>query len=97
MGASLPAIARWIEAEGRGVSWSLPSGRGSDAHAFIATMPSGHRGVFRRTGIARLPIRELRGPSLVHVFRKFLPAGAARATVALMTNLRSEIAFATKR
>ena len=28
--------------------------------AFIATMPSGHRGVFRRHGRARLPIQEMR-------------------------------------
>ena len=28
--------------------------------AFIATMPSGHRGVFRRRGHARLPIQEMR-------------------------------------
>ena len=27
--------------------------------AFIATMPSGHRGVFRRKGASRLPIREV--------------------------------------
>src|SRR5258708_18881327 len=56
--------------------------------------PSGHRGVFRRMGSARLPIQELRGPSLVRVFEKFLPLGAARAQESLMTNLRSEIAFA---
>jgi len=37
-------------------------------HAFIATMPSGHRGVFRRATSGRLPIRELKGPSLFEVF-----------------------------
>lgn len=37
-------------------------------HAFIAVMPTGHRGVFRRKGARRLPIAELRGPSLAQVF-----------------------------
>jgi hypothetical protein len=29
--------------------------------AFVATMKSGHVGIFRREGKARLPIKELRG------------------------------------
>ena len=29
------------------------------SHAFTATMPSGHRGVFKRRGQARLPIQEM--------------------------------------
>ncbi len=33
-------------------------------HGFIATMTSGHRGVFLRKDIARLPIKELKGPSI---------------------------------
>lgn len=37
-------------------------------HAFIATMPSGHTGVFRRETSQRLPIKELMGPSLFNVF-----------------------------
>jgi hypothetical protein len=70
-------------------------------HAFIATMPGGHRGVFERVPGAdrrggqphrsQLPIKELTGPSIVHVFRKFRPEGAARAKEALVTNLRSEL------
>lgn len=36
-------------------------------HAFIATMKSGHRGVFKRVGPERLPIQELRGPSIWQV------------------------------
>ena len=38
-------------------------------HAFIATMPSGHRGVFIRKAGPRLPIAEMRGPSLAQVFK----------------------------
>lgn len=82
---------------GRGVAYRLPGGRGRAEQAFIATMRSGHRGVFRRRGRARLAIYELFGPSLVKVFEKFLPQGAQRALEALTTNVKSEIAFALSR
>lgn len=44
----------------KGVTYKIlkSSGRDRLPHAFIATMKSGHRGVFERTGKARLPIRE---------------------------------------
>ncbi len=39
--------------------------------AFIATMPSGHRGIYKRVkGAARLPIHELSGPSILYVFKQ---------------------------
>ena len=38
--------------------------------AFIARMPSGHMGVFKRKGSARLPIQELLGPSPPRVFQR---------------------------
>ena len=79
---------------GRGVSYRLPGGRKRAPHAFIATMPSGHRGVFQRRGSARSPVYQLHGPSLVRVFEKFLPLGAERGREALVKNLRSEIHFA---
>lgn len=41
-------------------------GRGDIAHAFVATMKSGHTGVMIRTGKGRLPIRELFGPNPAH-------------------------------
>lgn len=60
-----------------GVSVQVKSGRKVLRHAFIATMPSGHKGVFERTGkqhkkvirngkILRtgLPIKEMFGPSI---------------------------------
>ncbi len=34
-------------------------GRRQYDHAFLATMPTGHRGIFRRTSDDRLPIREV--------------------------------------
>jgi hypothetical protein len=79
---------------GRGVSYRLPGGRGNAPHAFIATMPSGHRGVFQRLETARTPIAQLHGPSLVHVFEKFLPDVAKRAEESLRTNLTSELRYA---
>lgn len=96
--------------KGRGVSYSNPGGgRGRNEHAFIATMPSGHRGVFQRAGNAMatrrrdgrgwsgLPIKELFGPSIVWVFMKFLALGAARAKEQLVTSLKSEIDYAINR
>jgi hypothetical protein len=49
-----------------GVSYRISRtvGRKRIEHGFIATMPSGHRGVFVRGGPSRLPIREARGPSI---------------------------------
>lgn len=44
------------------------TGRKRIVSAFIATMQSGHTGVFRRKGRGRLPIVELRGPSLGLLF-----------------------------
>ena len=46
---------------------SRTAGRKTIEHGFIATMPSGHRGVFARGGPSRLPIREARGPSIWRV------------------------------
>lgn len=39
-------------------------------HAFVATMKSGHRGVFKRLGKSRLPICELQGVSVQKIFLK---------------------------
>jgi hypothetical protein len=80
---------------GRGGGVTYSGGRAD--HAFIAIMPSGHRGVFERVGTARLPIRELFGPGLASLFEKYKHLGAERGREALIKNLRSEIAFAMKR
>ena len=40
--------------------------RGSYRSAFIAEMDSGHRGVMKRVGDTRFPIRELFGPNPAH-------------------------------
>ncbi len=78
--------------KGRGVSYRLGTGgRGRVENAFIATMRSGHRGVFKRTGKKRLPIQELFGPSLGHVFGKYRAVGRARAEEVFMTNLTHDL------
>jgi hypothetical protein len=73
-GKRLPLITIDPKAkQGRtGVSYRGAQGlRRAIPHAFIATMPSGHRGVYaRKPGEGRLPIRELLGPSIDHVFKQ---------------------------
>lgn len=82
--------------KGRGVSYRLPTGRGRVSDAFITTVGS-HRGVFKRRGKRRLPIVELRGPSIPHVFEKYLPTFRSVAEESLLKNLRHEIDFANRR
>lgn len=85
---------------GRGVSYRLPGGRGRIPAAFIATMRTGHRGVFkRREGVGRLPIHELFGPSLPGAFVRARIAEAMRhlADEALAKNLDHEIGWILSR
>jgi hypothetical protein len=68
---------------GKGVSWRLAGGaRNRVPNAFLAQVRSpqqtemgsaGHLGVFVRRGKGRLPIRQLYGPSLGHVFGRHRP------------------------
>lgn len=53
----------------KGVSYKIrkSAGRQTIAGAFIAKMPSGHEGVFRRVGKTAFPIIELYGPSVPQV------------------------------
>lgn len=80
---------------GRGVSYRLGSGRNRHPRAFIATMGSGHRGVFVRSGKTRLPIRELFGPSLGAVFKTFEADARARASETFAKNFAHELQFAS--
>lgn len=89
---------------GRGVRAKLPGGAKRYPHAFIATMRSGHRGVFQRVPSAKrhgaaptrpqLPIYQLHGPSMPKVFNKHMPAGLERGQESLVKNLQSELRFA---
>jgi len=70
-------------------------------HAFIATMPGGHVGVFERVPGAnrrgpkpnrsQLPIEEKFGASIGHVFAKFRAQGLARAEEMFKTTLDHEL------
>jgi hypothetical protein len=80
---------------GRGVRWRIGSRTGRDERAFLAQMTSGHRGVFKRVGKGRLPIVELFGPSLGHIFGKYRAQALARAQEIFDTNFDHEIQFET--
>lgn len=79
---------------GRGVTARTPAGR--YPRAFIARMRSGHWGVFERKGRARLPIHELMGPSIAHVFERVRPTVIAAARESLIKNLQSNFKFFTR-
>lgn len=83
--------------KGRGVTARMQGATHRYPEAFIATMRSGHVGVFQRKRTARLPIRELFGPSIGRVFIKFRALGRARAIEALQKNIQSEFRFALSR
>lgn len=61
-GEAVPLVAYPHRQTKRGVSVEVNRGKRTLLKgAFVATMRSGHEGVFRRKGKARLPIQELRG------------------------------------
>lgn len=80
---------------GKGVTAKLPPpGSGRYPRAFITTVRGSHRGVFERVGRARMPIRELRGPSIAKVFMKFSDVGLRAGQESLVKNLQHEFKFA---
>lgn len=94
-----------LPSRGRGtVSARIGGSRKRYEGAFLARMRSGHIGVFRRKGASsrksrgawspNLPIVELKGPSLPHVFAKYAPVGIARGQEQLVKNLEHEVGFA---
>lgn len=68
--AEVVSRSRWIPLYKLGASQTSKGVRvrlrGSYRSAFIAQMKSGHRGVMKRIGDSRLPIRELFGPNPAH-------------------------------
>jgi hypothetical protein len=61
-GEPVPLVAYPHRQGKRGVTVEVNRGKRTLVKsAFVATMRSGHKGVFRRSGTARLPIEELRG------------------------------------
>lgn len=101
LGASLKRIpliqfnARGPEpSRGRGrVTYKLGASRGHVPGAFIATMGSGHRGVFTRRTRQRLPIQELFGPSLGRVFAKYRPQVLEAMHASFLKNFDHELRF----
>jgi len=94
-GRRIPLFAFRARQTRQGVSYRLPGGRTLAPSAFLARMRSGHEGVFRRRGRARLPIDELRGPSLPYVLGKqrIMEALRTLAGTAFPKNLDHEIEF----
>lgn len=83
----------------QGVKYRSSMGSKLLPHTFIATMKSGHRGIYARLGSKRLPIVELQGPSIAHVFMQPTIQTAIHQIVAERwpTNMTHEIQFALQR
>jgi hypothetical protein len=64
----IPLIRFGARQTKKGVTYKKQRKRILIRHAFITTMASGHTGVFKRKFSRRLPISELRGPSLGQVY-----------------------------
>lgn len=66
----IPLMKFGAKQTAKGVSYTIKKsgGRKFIESAFIATMKSGHQGVFKRKTAGRLPIIELFGPSVGEVF-----------------------------
>lgn len=89
--------------KGRGVKARVPGGAGQYPNAFIAEMKSGHVGVFQRVPGAQrhgpkpnrsqLPIYELHGPSIGHVFSRHRQAAVDRMLEQLEKTFDAEIKF----
>ena len=105
-GRPLSLVALGARQTTTGVSYRVRGSQTSIPHAFLATMPSGHRGVFLRTGIfgrrnnPKLErIAERFGPSLGEVVQNqpaIIDAIAARATERFPPNLDHEISFLSR-
>jgi len=97
-GKRIPLIAFGARQTKAGVTYRLPSGRGLIPSGFLATMKSGHRGVFARRGKPRLPIVEQFGPSLPHamVAGGLLAKMQALGDATLEKNMLHEIDWVTQ-
>ncbi len=106
-GSRIP-LSAWKNARqtSKGVTVNTGHGRTTIPGAFLATMSSGHVGVFKRekpgarksrgAWSLNLPIQQKFGPSLPHVFGKLSPAALAHGEESLQKNLSHELSFALK-
>jgi len=95
-GKPIPLIAFGARQTKKGVSVRVRKANPIEKHktSFIATMKSGHRGVYKRKGKARLPITEKIGPSIPAVFQFNKESLVSfHAANNLQTILDSEIKF----
>lgn len=74
-----------------GVSFRTPEGRTTRLHAFIATMPTGHTGVFLRKRQTRLPIAEQYGPGVVDIISGQIPTLETNAAARLAHELDGQV------
>lgn len=88
----LPLMAFGARQKKKGVSYKIEKSgpRKTLKSAFIATMKTGHEGVFMRGGPRRLPIFERFGPSIGQVFEN-APAVAKEVTRSAYVNLQRHI------
>lgn len=92
-GKAQPLMAFGARQTKKGVTAKAWGKRKSYAGSFIATMRSGHKGVFTRKGKARLPVKELWGPSVPGTFAQEAVYAQAdeMAHAALQTNIGRQI------
>jgi hypothetical protein len=88
-----------------GVKARIPApGKGTYPNAFIATMKSGHEGVFARNTVTRsrkgmrrgspaLGIHELHGPSIAQSFTRHGTVAEARAVEMIAKNFEAEVKY----
>jgi hypothetical protein len=78
----IPLIEFGARQTKQGVRASKPWGRAQVFKStFLATMPGGHRGVFRRVGRKRLPIQEMMGSSIHGSYAQPNVRAAVEATI----------------
>ena len=92
-GYGIPLVGFAARQTRRGVTYRLKKtgGRSLVRGAFIATMRSGHRGVFQRRGRARLPIAEKRAVSIMSMWQSVVDAVIAEAGPYLESRLRYHV------
>lgn len=95
-GKRLPLLALGARQTKKGVTYRGSAGRELLPSGFIATMKSGHKGVFVRKQKARLPIAERYGASVPFVATKnrILESTLEAATAAFRKNAAHEVARA---
>lgn len=107
-GSPIPLINYGARQTSKGVSVNVKNGRKVIAHAFIATMASGHKGVFARQGKTHkkvmrrgrtywsgLPVKELFGPSIPTAFANGAVQDAVKTAIEerFPVVLRQELKF----